>query len=81
MSTCANVCIMTKYRYFLFDTGAPARVRLDANGDYEAAEVWRDGDLVAASGLIPKLLITTGATEISEARFNALTERRGRGGA
>lgn len=66
-------------RYFIFDTGALARMRLDKNGDYEAAEVRRDGRFVAASGLIPKLLITTGATEISEARFDALCAGEGEG--
>lgn len=63
---------MTEYRYFLFDTGAPARAQPDGQGGYESVEVWRAGRFVAARGLIPELLIRTGATEISAARFDAL---------
>jgi len=71
---------MTACRYFLFDTGAPARALPDGRGGYQTVEVWKAGRSVCAGGLIPELLVRTCATEISEARFNALTEHRGRAG-
>ena len=64
----------TKYRYFLFDTGAPARALPNRQGGYQSVEVWQAGRFVAASGPVPELLLKTGATEISQARFNALTD-------
>ena len=70
---------MAEYRYFLFDTGAPARAQPDGQGGYESVEVWRAGLFVAASGKVPVLLLKTGATEITEARFNALCAGAGQG--
>jgi len=35
------------------------------------------GRFVAASGPVPELLLKTSATEISQVRFNALTDARG----
>ena len=64
------------YAYFISHTGLPIRVLLDADGDYDSAEAWADGQFVEASVLISDILMKGEGAQVSETAFRERLVRR-----